>query len=84
MHLDIDISQVSSYNDLGGISQPVISQRKATLDVRMRDGQINMIGGLVQLSDSKTISGIPGLANIPILNRLFTTRPDHPEQGPSC
>ncbi len=73
MHLDVDISQVSSYNDLGGISQPVISQRKATLDVRMRDGQINIVGGLLQLTSSKTISGIPGLANIPILNRLFTS-----------
>ena len=73
MHLDVDISQVSDYVNLGGISQPVISQRKATLDVRMRDGQINMIGGLIQLSDSKNISGIPGLANIPILNRLFTS-----------
>ena len=73
MHLDIDISQVSDYVDLGGISEPVISQRKATLDVRMRDGQINMIGGLIQLSDSKNVSGVPGLANVPILNRLFTT-----------
>lgn len=73
MHLDVDISQVSSYNDLGGIEQPVISQRKATVDVRMRDGQINIIGGLAQLTSSKTISGIPGLANIPILNRLFTS-----------
>ncbi len=73
MHIDIDISQVDSYNDLGGISQPVIGQHKITLDVRMKDGQINMIGGLVQLSDSKTISGVPGLANIPILNRLFTS-----------
>ncbi len=73
MHLDIDISQVSDYVNLGGISQPVISQRKATLDVRMRDGQINMIGGLIQLSDSKNVTGVPGLANIPILNRLFTS-----------
>jgi len=72
LHVDIDISQVSSYNDLGGISQPVISQRKATLDVRMRDGQINIIGGLIQIQDSKTTTGVPGLANIPIIGRLFS------------
>ncbi len=72
LHVDIDISQVSSYNNLGGISQPVISQRKATLDVRMRDGQINIIGGLIQIQDSKTTTGVPGLANIPILGRLFS------------
>jgi general secretion pathway protein D len=72
LHVDIDISQVSSYNDLGGISQPVISQRKATLDVRMRDGQINIIGGLIQIQDTKTTTGVPGLASIPIIGRLFS------------
>ena len=74
MHVDIDVSQVSSYVDLGGISEPVISQRKATVDVRMRDGQINVIGGLLQLTDSKNVSGVPGLASIPVLNRLFTSQ----------
>ncbi len=73
LHLDIDISQVDSYNDLGGISEPVIGQHKATVDVRMKDGQINMLGGLVQITDSKTVSGVPGLASIPILRRLFTS-----------
>ena len=28
LHIEIDISQVTSYRDVGGISQPVISQRK--------------------------------------------------------
>ncbi len=74
MHVDVDISQVSSYVDLGGIEEPVISQRRATVDVRMRDGQINIIGGLLQLADSKTVSGVPGLASIPLVNRLFTSQ----------
>jgi general secretion pathway protein D len=73
LHVDIDISQVDSYNDLGGIEQPVIGQQKFTADVRMKDGQINLIGGLTQLTDSKTISGIPGLSSIPILKNLFNT-----------
>jgi general secretion pathway protein D len=73
LHIDIDISQVDSYNDLGGIQQPVIGQQKFTADVRMKDGQINLIGGLTQLTDSKTVSGIPGLASVPILKNLFTS-----------
>jgi general secretion pathway protein D len=73
LHLDIDISQVDSYADLGGLSQPVIGQHKLTLDVRMKDGQINMVGGLIQFQTSKNLSGVPGLANIPLLGRLFNT-----------
>jgi general secretion pathway protein D len=72
LHLDIDISQVDSYADLGGLSQPVIGQHKLTLDVRMRDGQINMIGGLIQFTTTKNTNGIPGLGSIPLLGRLFS------------
>ena len=73
LHVVMDISQVKSYVDLGGIQQPIVGQRKTTFDVRMRDGQINMVGGLIQLQDSKTVGGVPGLGNIPFLKRLFTT-----------
>ncbi len=73
LHVDINISQVKDRIDLGGISQPIIGSRTATLDVRLKDGQANLLGGLIQNQDTKTVSGIPGLANIPILRRLFTS-----------
>jgi general secretion pathway protein D len=72
LHLDLDVSQVKDRIDLGGVSEPEISQNKATADVRMRDGEVNMIGGIIQQTDSKSTSGIPGLANIPLLGRLFS------------
>ncbi len=72
LHLDIDISQVKDHIDLGGISQPIIGQRRLTLDVRMRDGEVNLLGGLIQQQESKTVSGLPGLTNIPIFGRLFS------------
>src|ERR1700722_3166229 len=72
LHIDLDISQVDSYQNLGGISEPEIGQNKETADVRLRDGEINLIGGIIQRTDSKSKTGIPGLANIPILGRLFS------------
>src|SRR6185312_14282532 len=72
LHLDLDVSQVKDRIDLGGVSEPEISQNKATADVRMRDGEVNLIGGIIQQTDSKSTSGIPGLANIPLLGRLFS------------
>jgi general secretion pathway protein D len=71
LHLDIDISQVTSYVNIGGISQPEISQRKLSQDIRTRDGEISLIGGLMQSQDTNTKNGIPGLASIPVLGRLF-------------
>lgn len=73
LHLDIDVSQVKDRILLGGIELPEISQNKSTADIRLREGEVNLIGGITQQTDSKSSSGIPGLANIPILRRLFSS-----------
>ena len=73
MHLEIEISNVVERLDIGGIQQPVIGQRKVVHDVRLREGEMNLIGGLVKTTDTKNISGIPGLMQIPWLGRLFST-----------
>ena len=72
MHIDLDISQVDNYQNLGGISEPEIGQNKETADVRLREGEVNLIGGIIQRTDTKSKTGIPGLANIPLLGRLFS------------
>jgi general secretion pathway protein D len=72
LHLEIDISQVTGYVSIGGISQPEISQRKLQQDIRTRDGEISLIGGLMQSQDTSTKNGTPGLSSIPLLGRLFT------------
>lgn len=68
MHLEITVSSVQSYEQLGGgISQPVIAQQKNITDVRMRNGEVSLLGGLNQITDSHALSGLPGLTNIPVL-----------------
>ena len=72
MHIDLDISSVTGHVNLGGIDQPIIGQRKISHDIRMPEGAIQLLGGLTSYSDTKTKTGIPGLASLPILGRLFT------------
>jgi general secretion pathway protein D len=71
--LDIttDISNVSSNVTIGGLTQPVISQRKADTHIRVRDGEVSLLGGLSQTQESNTTTGIPGLVNIPILGKYL-------------
>lgn len=71
MHIDLDISTVASYVNVGGINQPVIGQRKVQHDIRMRQGEVGLLGGLINTEDDKTVTGIPGLASIPLLGNLF-------------
>ena len=72
LHIEIDISQVTGYRDVGGIQQPIISQRKIAQDLRTEDGEINLLGGLMQEQDSKVVQGLPGLSQIPLIRRLFS------------
>ncbi|HYW42379.1 MAG TPA: secretin N-terminal domain-containing protein, partial [Bryobacteraceae bacterium] len=72
MHVNLDISSVTGTVNLGGIDQPIIGQRKVEHDIRMHEGEVNLLGGLIQQQDSKEITGIPGLNSIPLLRRLFS------------
>ncbi|MSV32022.1 MAG: hypothetical protein EXQ57_05825 [Bryobacterales bacterium] len=73
MHVEIEISNVVERIDIGGIKQPVIGQRKVIHDVRLREGEMNLIGGLVKTTSTRNVSGIPGLMQIPWLGRLFSS-----------
>jgi general secretion pathway protein D len=49
-----------------------ISQNKSTAHVRLREGEVNIIGGIIQQTNSRATTGIPGLGQIPFLGRLFS------------
>jgi general secretion pathway protein D len=72
MHVSIDISSVTGQVNLGGINEPIIGQRKVDQEIRLREGEVSLIGGLLSTQDNTTKTGVPGLANIPILGKLFS------------
>jgi len=67
----MDISSVTSFQNIGGIQQPVIGQRKIEHVVRLREGEANLMGGMLEDSQTKNLTGIPGLAQIPLLKYIF-------------
>src|SRR3984885_9944482 len=71
LHVSIDISDIASTLNLGGLSQPVIGQKKNEADIRLKDGEVSLLGGLMSDQDSSVISGIPGLVNIPIFGKYL-------------
>jgi general secretion pathway protein D len=80
LKITMDISSVTSFTNIGGINQPVIGQRKIEHEVRLREGEVNLLGGMMEDSQSRTLTGIPGLSQIPILKWLFgQTATDHSE-----
>jgi general secretion pathway protein D len=80
LKITMDVSAVTGQQNIGGISQPIIGQRKIEHEIRLKDGEANLLGGIMEDQQTKSLSGIPGLAQIPILKYLFgQTTQDHSE-----
>jgi general secretion pathway protein D len=80
LKITMDISSVTGTSNIGGISQPVIGQRKIEHEVRLKEGEANVLGGMLEDTQTKALTGIPGLSQIPILGYLFgQTTTEHRE-----
>lgn len=67
----LEISTVTGSQNIGGIDQPVIGQRRIEHETRLQDGEVNLVGGILEDSETQSLSGYPWLANLPILKYLF-------------
>lgn len=75
--LEVEISNISGtgYGNL-----PQFGSRSIITMIRLRDGETNILAGLIRDDQRETLGGIPGLSSIPILGRLFgRTRTDTQE-----
>src|SRR5882672_2423611 len=80
MKVSIEVSQVTGQQAIGGIQQPIIGQQKFDQDIRLREGETSVLGGLFQQIDSATLNGIPGLSQIPLMQYLTSDKKkDHQE-----
>jgi len=80
LKLKVEVSSHTGDQAIGGISQPIISQRVIEHDIRLKEGEVSILGGLVQRTDSKTLEGWPGLAKLPLLRYLFShNKTEHQE-----
>ena len=73
MKVNIVVSSQTGSTNIGGINQPIISQRSIEHDIRLKDGEVNVLGGLIEQTDTNTVNGIPGLARIPLFRNFFSS-----------
>jgi general secretion pathway protein D len=74
MHVKVEISEVTQQINIGGINEPEIGQTVNEAVIRLKDGEVSVLGGLTDRSDQLSTSGIPGLVNMPVLGYLFGAR----------
>ncbi|MEI9813152.1 MAG: type II and III secretion system protein, partial [Acidobacteriota bacterium] len=71
LHIELEVSNVKSYIDVGSIRQPIVGQNKSTADIRMREGEVSILAGLTRNQNTDTSAGLPGLIDIPVLGKFF-------------
>lgn len=53
-----------------------IGTRNATTTLRLRDGETQLLAGLISNEDRSTSNRIPGLGDLPVVGRLFSSQKD--------
>lgn len=74
LNLTVEVSQVTGQVSAGGnqAAQPIIGTRTIESTIRLKDGETNLLAGLIRQDDTASEDGVPGLSDIPVLGRLFS------------
>lgn len=66
--LKVELSSVagSGYNGL-----PTFANRQISTQIRLKDGETNILAGLIRDDERTTLDGVPGLSDIPVIGRFF-------------
>jgi general secretion pathway protein D len=72
LKLAVEVSSLNGQVNIGGVDQPVISQRRIEHEIRLQEGEVSILGGLVEHSQNKSVTGWPGLSHLPLLRYLFS------------
>lgn len=73
LHAMIEIVSVGNTVVIGGVQEPTFGQRRIEHDIRLKEGEVSLLGGLIESSEARTVTGLPGLGQIPVLRYLFST-----------
>jgi general secretion pathway protein D len=68
-------------NSQSGTLAYQIGTRNASTLLRLKDGETQVLAGLIQDSDRRTSNHIPGLGDVPVVGRLFGTQGDDAEKS---
>ena len=70
-NLTVDKSALGPSIIVQGQPTPSFTKRTAIVTLRLRDGESNMLAGLIREEDRKIWRTLPGLSNLPVLRNLF-------------
>jgi len=79
VHFDHDVTLKLKMTDsseanqvtISGVTEPIIANKSSEQTIRLREGEATILAGILQKQDLISISGIPGLGELPLLKYVF-------------
>jgi general secretion pathway protein D len=71
LKLKIEDSSEANQVTISGVTEPIIANKSSEQTIRLREGEATILAGILQKQDLISISGIPGLGELPLLKYVF-------------
>jgi len=72
LELMIENSALGQGINIAGQNLPSFSSRKVMTKLRLRDGESNLLAGMLQEEERRALRGFPGILRLPIIRQLFS------------
>ena len=69
LQLRIEVTSLSGVEGYSGL--PTFGERSIETTIRLRNGETNILAGLIRDEEREVLQGIPGLSDLPVIGRLF-------------
>jgi len=80
MDVEVESSNKSTDVNIAGQNLPSFGTRKVNTRMRLRDGESNLLAGLLRDDQRKSLTGVPGSIHIPVIKQLFAANEDQISQ----
>jgi Flp pilus assembly secretin CpaC len=72
LDLTVESSTLGQSINVGGQLAPTFGNRKVTTRLRLREGESNLLAGLLREEERKSLKGFPGILHLPVIKQLFS------------
>jgi general secretion pathway protein D len=72
LELEVESSTKGSDVNVAGTNLPSFGTRKVSTKMRLRDGESNLLAGLLRDDERKSLTGFPGGIHVPVIKQLFS------------
>jgi general secretion pathway protein D len=80
LEITIENSARGQDTNIAGQNLPSFFSRKVQTKLRLRDGESNLLAGLLREDERKSLTGFPGVMRLPIVRQLFSNNENNIRQ----